>query len=67
MIMPVKLIHEHIKIDDEEKTETGIKRLEDKINAFIDQNKIDNPRISISQAYSAVAGVASQVTVTITY
>ena len=64
--MPVKLIHEHVKID-EEKTETGIKRLEDKINAFIDQNKIDNPQISISQAYSTVAGVASEVIVTITY
>jgi hypothetical protein len=38
--MPVKLIHEKTQID-EEKTEEGKKRLEDKISEFIYQNKID--------------------------
>jgi hypothetical protein len=65
--MPVKLIHEKIQIDDESKTEEGIIRLEEKINAFIDENKIDNPQISISQSYSDVIRVASEVIVTITY
>jgi hypothetical protein len=65
--VPVKLIHEKIQIDDEIKIEEGIKRLEDKINAFIDENNIDNPQISISQAYSDVIKVASEVIVTITY
>lgn len=65
--MPVKLIHEKIQIDDEKKTEEGIKRLEEKINTFIDENKIDNPQISISQSYSDVIKVASEVIVTITY
>jgi hypothetical protein len=65
--MPVKLIHEKIRIDDEEKTEESIKRLEEKINEFIDQNRIDNPQICISQSYSDVLVVASEVIVTITY
>jgi hypothetical protein len=32
--MPVKLIHEKILIDDENKTEEGIKRLEERINTL---------------------------------